>query len=393
METAMNKEERSAPPGAEGDPAYASATVLSAAANFIMDRPEPFTHTFVTYIRTREQGVLRLKLWHSNAVDSTWDEGQDSRAGIPGGEWQIESAWFAAGGRKDGQIAYEDRIPVTFGGSRGKRVLPGECFWSDEASVELSEGQDLVFGWTLRTVSGGKTIPFNVEDMLATAYDGPGTGEQPGALTLSEKLLVLPAYIGYRKQVRRKLAFFGDSITQGVRTARDGYEYWAAKIADGLGPETSVYNLGSGWARAYDASGGGPWLGKMSGCDEALLVLGVNDLDIGRRTAEELLGDLGELVARLKSGRPDLRIMLGTVPPFNMEDEREREWREVNRRLRENPPRGTDAVFDIAAVLSEPAPREHRIRSEYMSGEYDPHPNGLAGTAVAEAFLAWYRQP
>lgn len=33
---------------------YTSATVLSTAANFIMNRQEPFTHTFRTYIRLRE---------------------------------------------------------------------------------------------------------------------------------------------------------------------------------------------------------------------------------------------------------------------------------------------------------------------------------------------------
>lgn len=51
---------------------YTSATVLSTAANFIMNRQEPFTHTFRTYIRLRENGPVQLKFWHSNAVDSTY---------------------------------------------------------------------------------------------------------------------------------------------------------------------------------------------------------------------------------------------------------------------------------------------------------------------------------
>ncbi|MNL65341.1 hypothetical protein D3C87_1896630 [compost metagenome] len=49
-----------------------------------------------------------------------------------------------------------------------------------------------------------------------------------------------------------------------------------------------------------------------------------------------------------------------------------------------------DYVYDIASVLSQPEPQEHRIKPEYMSGADDPHPNGLAGAAVARDFLKWY---
>lgn len=62
----------------------------------------------------------------------------------------------------------------------------------------------------------------------------------------------------------------------------------------------------------------------------------------------------------------------------------------MNETILANPPAGVDRVFDIAAVLSVPAPADHRIRPEYMSDEFDPHPNGNAGKAVADAFLEWY---
>lgn len=103
---------------------------------------------------------------------------------------------------------------------------------------------------------------------------------------------------------------FGDSITQGVRTALDGYEYWVARIAEGLGARYGVWNLGSGWARAYDAAADGAWLGKVKHGQgehpgsQVILALGVNDIDIGARTAEQLLGDLETIISLLKKTIP-----------------------------------------------------------------------------------------
>ncbi|MDQ0110586.1 hypothetical protein [Paenibacillus harenae] len=44
----------------------------------------------------------------------------------------------------------------------------------------------------------------------------------------------------------------------------------------------------------------------------------------------------------------------------------------------------------IAEVLSQEAPRDNLLIPEYMSSDFDAHPNGEAGAAVASAFLAWY---
>lgn len=380
--------------GVLSQPDYSSATALSTAANYIMNAAEPFTHTYRTYIRVRETGDLKLKFWHSNNVDSTWDKGQEASGSEPGGEWSIEAAYIADGGLElDGTVVQGSQVPVTFAGAVSRAVAPGECFWSDEASLQLPEGHYLAFTWTLRTAVPGKSLPYNVEGMLVSAYDAPGNladQESADAYSESDKLLVMPSYIGYKKQVKKKLVFLGDSITQGVRTEKDTYSYWAARIAEGLGTDYGLWNLGSGWGRAYDVAGGGSWLHKAKQGNEVLIVLGVNDLDIGERSAEELLGDLAHIIVEVKAANSAAEVILSTVPPFNFTEERETYWRKVNETILTNPPAGVSRVFDIAAVLSVPAPEEHRIRPEYMSNEFDPHPNGTAGKAVADAFLAWY---
>ncbi|WP_178024005.1 GDSL-type esterase/lipase family protein [uncultured Paenibacillus sp.] len=380
---------------------YASATVVSAACNYIMERPEKFTHTYRTYVKLREHGALDLRFWHSNAIDSTWDTGLVARGGALGGEWQVEAAYVAVGGAvPDGSVEPGSQVRVTFdGGSGTRRIVPGEKFWSDPVKIDLPEGHLLAFTWTISTDAGGKTVPYNTEQMLVTAYDAPGAcAEAAGAegFAPSENLLVLPALIASAKPVRQRLVFLGDSITQGVRTRRDGYEYWVARIADGLGSDYAVWNLGSGWARAYDAAADGAWLnkaklGQVPGTGtQIVLALGVNDIDIGARTSEELLADLTTVISALRQNDPSAEIILFTVPPFNFSEEREQVWRRVNDHIRSASLPGVDRVFDMAALLSQPQPDEHRLRPEYMSPGDDPHPNGVAGKVIADAFLAWY---
>ncbi len=380
---------------------YASATVVSAACNYIMERPEKFTHTYRTYVKLREHGALGLRFWHSNALDSTWDTGLVARGGDLGGEWRIEAAYVADGGVvPDGSVEASSQVRVTFdGGSRTRSVAPGEKFWSDPVKVNLPEGHLLAFTWTISTEAGGKTVPYNTEQMLVTAFDAPGScADAAGAegFAPSENLLVLPALIASAKPVQQRLVFLGDSITQGVRTRRDGYEYWVARIADGLGSDYAVWNLGSGWARAYDAAADGAWLNKAKLVQvpgvktQIVLALGVNDIDIGARTSEELLADLTTIISVLCQNDPSAEIILFTVPPFNFSEEREQVWRRVNDQIRSASLPGVDRVFDMAARLSQPAPLEHRLCQEFMSSADDPHPNGAAGKVVADAFLAWY---
>ena len=375
--------------------AYASVTALSSSANFIMNKQAGFTRTYRTYIRPRESGSLQLRFWHSNAVDSTWDMGADASGGEPGGAWRIEAACAGDGGTEhDGSAILGSMVPFTFAGQDGLEVHAGENICSDEITVEVQEGHDLVFSWTITAHNSGKSIPYNVETMLATAYDAEGNlaaSESSDGFHLSEQLLVLPAFIGYRRKTVRNIVLLGDSITQGVRTAQDAYEYWGARFTEGLGPNYGVWNIGSGWGRAYDLSASSPWLHKAMQGDEVLIVLGVNDIGTAGRSADELMGELSSIVALLKKNKPNGKIVLSTVPPFNFEGDKEQVRRTVNNWIMNTPPIGVDYVYDMAIVLAESEAVSHLVKPEYMSSSDDPHPNGLAGKAIAENYLNWHR--
>lgn len=371
-----------------------SAVVLSSSTNSIMNLNSKGPHTYRTYLKPREYGDFTWRIWHSNTVDSTWDQGMESRANLSGGKWRIDSACLADGGTStDGSIITDTQVQITFDGHNYKNVVSDERFSSDSIQFSIPKDHYLVFTWTISNESLGKILPYNCETNLVPAYDAPGdcSNEENGNLfNISEKTLVLPALISYNKTVIKKIGFLGDSITQGVRTKEDGYEYWVSKVAEGLGTKYGVWNIGSGWARANDAATDGSWLYKAKQNDEIVICLGVNDIGILNRNHNEIISDLTTVVNKIKKDKPNCKVILCTVPAFDFTEEREITWRTVNGFILSNSLPTVDRIFDIAAILSEKGLKDNLEKAEYHSNFDDPHPNGRAGTAIAAAFLEWY---
>lgn len=371
---------------------YSSAVLLSSATNNIITSSKIETYTYRTYLKPREYGNFTWSFWHSNAVDSTWDNGLETWVNLPGGEFRIDSSYIADGGTNpDGSIVSGTQVQITFGGNSYKDVLPKEKFWSDNVQFNIPENHYLVFTWTITNKTIGKTIPYNCETNLASTFYAPGcpVDEESGnSFEKSDNMLVMPALIAYKKTVQKRITFWGDSITQGVRNKIDAYEYWAAKIGQALGVDYSIWNIGSGWARAKDAATDGVWAFKAKQCDEIIICFGVNDIGTLNRTYNEVISDLATTINFIKRDNPETKIILCTVPPFNFIDNHEHNWRKVNEYILSNSFKNVDCIFDIASVLSEPAPNNNLEKKEYHSaGGDDPHPNGLAGTAVANFFL------
>ena len=369
--------------------AFASATVLSTTKHNIGDGSQ-MTQTYRSYFKPRESGNFIWKFWDCNVLDSTRADGAWAYANLPGGSWRIEAAYIADGGLVANGATSGTPVRLTFGGNGFKDVSPGEKFWTDPAALAIPPDHLIAFTWSITPKSSGKVIPYNCET-LTSAYIAPGNvASQLSAASFANTtgVQVLPCLIGYQKAVSKRIAFLGDSITQGVNTSRDGYAFWSAKIAAGLGPNYAVWNLGSGWARASDSASDGAWLFKAKQSDEINICLGVNDIGTANRNTGQILADLSRTIGLLKQNNPACRIILFTVPPFNFSGTQADTWRSVNNGIRSSPPAGTDRVFDIAAVLSQPSPNENLLQNQYMTS--DAHPNDAAGSAVANAYLNWY---
>lgn len=369
-----------------------SATPLGSSHNKIITETNGFTRTYRTYIKPQDYGSFKWSFWYDNTVDSRWADGSTASANEPGSDWRIDGAYIADGGTNhDGSIVAGTQVRVTYGGNALKDVTPNETFWSDPASLTVPEGHYLAFTWTITVTNTGRTVPFTHNTMVSSfvATGNHSADESATAFSSAGNVLVTPNLFAYNKPVRKRIAFLGDSITQGIQTTRDAYEYWVAKIANGLGAKYGVWNLGSGYAEAQDAATDHAWLYKAKQNDTVIICLGVNDLGTGNRTDVQILADLTKIVSSLKANNPACEVILCTVPPFGFTGTKEIYWRNINNTIRTNPPAGVDRVFDIAAVLSQPAPNDNLILDGYRANGGN-HPNGIGGSAVAYAFLQWY---
>ena len=311
-------------------------------------------------------GGENFALLFSNRVDSTFADGEISRAGDPGGEFEILSLRVGLA-KKAGEEpdAWRD---VTFGGVRTRTVKAGEgLFCTDPIPLGAAAGDHLRYDIVVR----GECFPYHEEITLKVVSREVGGSFAP------DKRIPVPLMIGSDRPVSLRIGFLGDSITQGCGTDEDSYDHWAAKIEEGLPDNISVWDLGIGYARAYDAASDGLWLERAKTCDAVSVCFGVNDL-FHDRTVEEIEGDLRCIMAALSSA--GCRVILFTVPPFDFEGILLERWRQVNAAIRGSLGREADAVFDFAAVLGHSEPEQHLA-------VYGGHPNAEGCAVLAKEFL------
>ena len=139
-----------------------------------------------------------------------------------------------------------------------------------------------------------------------------------------------------------------------------------------LSDENAFWNIGIGYARAYDAASDGVWLYKAKQNDWVFLCLGVNDT-CRDRSAEDIIGSLSKIVRILKA--EGIKILIQTVPPFDYNPERKKVWDEVNAYIREVLSKEVDAFFDCVPVLGK--------------SEEEPHIAKYGGHPDDEGCLVW----
>ena len=344
-----------------------SSDCTAGSANQVLTRDEsPVTRCGRIYYRLSHGGD-HYALLFSNQIDSTFADGSISVANDVGGDWDILSL-------RVGLVAERGTEPaiwhtVTFDTQAQKHVSAGdtEPFFCDPIPLFAKGGEYLCYEITVC----GSCYPYHEEMTLNVVI-------REGDTWIPCKKIPAPLMIGSDRAVLRRIGFLGDSITQGCGTEYDSYTHWAAKIAEGLPASDSVWDLGIGYARAYDAASDCGWLARVKQCDTVNVCMGVNDLLRGR-TGEEVTSDLTTIVRALK--KAGCRVILFTVPPFDMTGDAKDYWYFVNDKIRLTIANEADAVFDFAAVLGQPAPHAH------MS-VWGGHPNAEGCAVAAKAYLA-----
>ena len=344
-----------------------SSDCTAGSANQVLTRDaEPVTRCGRIYYRLSHGGE-HYALLFSNQIDSTFADGSVSCANDIGGDWDILS--LRVGLTKERGTEPDIWHPVTFGGCAQKHVSAGDTapFFCDPIPLSAVGGDYLCYEITV----SGACYPYHEEMTLNVVI-------RDGDRWVPCKKIPAPLMIGSDRPVSLRVGFLGDSITQGCGTEYDSYTHWAAKIAEGLPDAYSVWDLGIGYARAYDAATDCGWLARAKMCDTVHVCMGVNDLLRGR-TGEEVVADLTTIVRALKNA--GCRVILFTVPPFDMEGDAKAGWYFVNDKIRLTIANEADAVFDFAAVLGQDAPNAHR-------SVYGGHPNAEGCAIAAKAYLA-----
>ena len=362
---------------------YVSNVLCGTGRNYIRHWSEPETLTFRSYYRARETGVFNWRFWFGNTVDSTFAQGEQAWANRSGGHWRIEAACIALNPEANGSLRPETLQPVLFDGQSAKDVEPDEQFWSDAVSMTINPDDYLVFSWSISVSQAGDHLPYTPDSQIPAFVAAGNLAGDPCSDRFAASLdCAKPNLLAVDRPVNKRIAFLGDSITEGCGTRNDYYEQWTARIGQHIGSEFAVWNLGLGYGRAADAASNGAWLAKAKHCDEVNICLGVNDLLHEGCNEAAIFADLAKIVRLLKESGVTSVILL-TVPPFNLTGEQEHNWRKLNETIRTCPPAGVDRIFDIAAVLSQPEPNGNLSR-------FDPHPGGDGCAEIAEAYLQWY---
>lgn len=342
---------------------YCSATVLGTGCNNAVCIKPHKSYVFTSFYSLRFAGTYMFRLFFSNLVETT---GNFER-GTPGGKYRIKKAcanlWGSA-----------EKTDIFFGGKREKEVFPGEIFASDEFLFTYKKGTQFVLSFEVEAQE---------EILLPMTNESASTGLifENGREIFSDGFALRPCFIGIKRDFEKTVGFFGDSITQGTRTGVDCYEAWAHRIGLSMPDSVSMWNVGMGWSRAYDAAAGGFFLERAAMCDEVFMCFGVNDIKSGGRSGEEVTADLERAAKLLREKNKNIKIYFMTVPPFDLERDAQR--LKVNEYIKAKP-EGT--FFDIAAPLEG---KSGRVRAKFKSAPDDAHPNALGGKAVFDSFEKW----
>ncbi len=355
---------------------YVSNTVIATGSNKFISEANNITYR--AWIPVEEYGSFEYAFYFSNTVDSTWERGtRQGYVGMPGGAYEIISANIY-----DGGISIEDeptnKTAVTFdGGNSSKNVASGETFWSDPVGFDVPEGHYLLWEWTIT----GEDIPCICMSGMTHAYADKGQG----FIYVNE--IPLPVLFGCNRNVSNTVITLGDSITQGCETTDNECQFWAAELSKALGTDTSLWNLGLGYARATDAAQGGDWLQRARYADTVVLGFGTNDIITGK------YGESGSTSAiRIKDALESIttvltdagcNVIIMSAPPFDMIPEMEAIRTELNTYIPEIAEANDNVYyFDFASILENP--------DDPSKALYGGHPNDEGCDLITKALMEQY---
>lgn len=348
---------------------YSSNTIAAGGNQLYFAAQEK--RTCRVFYKITESGTYGYALLFSNIMDSTYADGSVSHKNLICEPWKIHCASIARCKALDWhgeavcpKVVAEEEKQLFFDGKAEKCVMPGEFFASDEVEMEFEAGEYLCLEMTVT----GEKLPYHEESILPIFV-------KDGEEWKFDKHMPLPGMIGCTRKAKKKIGFFGDSITQGIGTEQNAYAHWNAVVTERLGGEYACWNLGIGYGRANDAASDGAWMYKAKHNDVIVVCFGVNDILQGQ-SEEQIKKDLMTIVKSLKGY--GVKVIVQTVPPFDYEGEKIGIWQHVNAFIFEEIAKEADLIFDAAAVLKKSDEEPHKAK-------YGGHPDAEGCKVWGEA--------
>lgn len=315
---------------------FVSNTLAGSASQSFFDAEGNKVITGRVFYKIFVGGEYDYSLLFTNIMDSTFDDGSHSHKNMICDQWDIISASVCITKSADGNVDAHFK-QITFDGKKEKSVMPGEFFCCDPITLSAEKDEYLCLEITFK----GKMIPCHWEIIVPTYR------KKDGKWTESKEVPV-PSMVGINRKPKMKIGFLGDSITQGIGTEINSYTHWNARIAEMMGESFSYWNMGIGFGRADDAATDGAWLFKAKQMDAVAVCFGVNDILRGWQ-AEEIKKNLQTIVNKLHDA--GCKVLVQTVPPFDMDEEKEKIRLQVNKFVLKE--LAADAIFDNNPILAD----------------------------------------
>lgn len=321
-------------------------------------------HTGRVFYKVFCGGIYEYAFLFSNIIDSTYTDKTGSHNNLICDGWTIIQMRVAICIDVNNEIPESEFQDVTFGNDISKEVMPGEFFATDAVTLDASKNAYICVEITFR----GSMIPHHHENVI------PAFVKEGGAWRTSNYTPFV-SMIGCTRIVKKKIAYLGDSITQGIGTEFNSYTHWNAVLSEMLGEEYAYWNLGIGRGTASDAASDGAWLYKAKQNDLVVVCFGVNDL-LHNREEDQIKRDLKEIAEKLKTRH--VQVVLQTIPPFDYEGEQIDKWIRINNYIKNELVAYVDMVFDVVPILCE-------IEENVQHVKYGTHPNSEGCRVWADA--------
>lgn len=344
---------------------YVSNTLAACGNQTVFESNGEIQHGMI-FLKVFKGGRYNYRFAFSAVIDSTFYDGKVSRCNDICPDWTIHSLQVAVTDKCNPDLVEKSEFfDVTFDGENSVIVKDKICFTDN---IELCAEKDSYL--CLEIAFSGKKLPCHAESIIPIYRKTDEKWE-------FSPFVPVPVFTGVERSVKKRVAFIGDSITQGIGSTFNSYRHYAARTAEILGDECAFWDLGLGFARGFDAATDGIWLEKAKQNDIICVCFGVNDILQGY-TAQQLKDSIMTIIKRLKEA--GVTVLIQTVPPFDYDEKNEAIWREVNDFIIEKAVPAADAFFDNRSVLCADG-------AESPKTKFGPHPNNeghtLWGNALA----------